>query len=78
MERNPEQLAQARERMTRTAKGLVAVLGPDDAIATLAGALTRVLLDMNGRERAVEYLRMLAVELDVDEQAPPAPPFGVN
>jgi hypothetical protein len=57
-------LERARAHMTTVAKGLVAALGPDAALATLAGALTRILLDMSGQEAAVEYLRMLAVEID--------------
>ena len=68
-----EKLLKARAHMTVVAMGLVAAFGPDDAIASLAGVLVRVLLDMRGQESAVEYLRLLAAEVEQPSIPPPFP-----
>jgi hypothetical protein len=69
-ETRESQIEKARGHMTFVAKGLVVVLGADDAIATLAGALTQVLLDCKGHRGAEKYLRILVEEM-VKEGGPP-------
>jgi hypothetical protein len=70
-ETQESQLEKARGHMAFVAKGLVVVLGADDAIATLAGALTQVLLDCKGHKGAAEYLLVLADEVAKEGGPPP-------
>jgi hypothetical protein len=55
---------EAREHMTRVARGLAHVLSPIDAAGILAGGAIAVLAGTYGRAKAREYFAELVSELD--------------
>lgn len=59
-------LERARSHMSVTAKKLTAVLGPTDAAGVLMGAAVGVLSEAFGQDKAVEYLREIANEIEHD------------
>lgn len=60
------ELETARKHLSRIGIGLVAVLGPDDAVASLLGVAVGILQESYGPEKAAEWLDEIVREMKIE------------